>query len=73
MSDFERQIRRRRERERDAHRADRAVGIYIAWIVGGMIALVIALAVFDSAPLAIIVGAVVSVAILWRLLMRSQR
>jgi cobalamin biosynthesis protein CobD/CbiB len=73
MSKAERQIRRRRERKRDVQRADRAVGVFIAWFVGGMIALVVAILVFQSTALAIVVGGLVAVALLWRLMMRSQR
>jgi L-asparagine transporter-like permease len=73
MSEFERQIRRRREREQDRHRADRAVGAYIAWVVLGMVALVLAIWVFESTALVVVVGAIIAIVILWRLLMRSQR
>jgi polyferredoxin len=73
MSEFERRIRRQRERERDRHRADRAVGAYIAWFVLGMVALVLAIWVFESTALVIVVGGIIAIAILWRLLMRSQR
>jgi hypothetical protein len=73
MSDFERQIKRRRGRERDVRMADRAVGSFIAWFVVGMIVLVLALLVFDSTALVIVGGAIVAVAILWQLLVRAQR
>jgi L-asparagine transporter-like permease len=73
MSDFERHMRRRRQRGRDVHRADRAVGAFIAWVVVGVIALVLALLIFQSTALVVVVGAVAAIAILWRLLMRSQR
>jgi len=72
VSEFERHIRRQRERDRDRHQADRAVGAYIAWVVLGMVALVLAIWVFDSTALVIVVGGVIAIAILWRL-MRSQR
>ncbi len=65
-------MRRQRERAGDVHKADRAVGIYIGWIVVGMIALVLALVVFQSTALVIIVGAVIAIVVLWRLLVRSQ-
>jgi hypothetical protein len=73
MSNFERHIRRQRERQRDVHRANRAVGVYTAWFVGGMIALVLALVVFQSTALVIVIGTVIAVAILWRLMAASQR
>ena len=73
MSDFERHMRRRRQHERDVHRADRAVGAFIAWVVVGAIALVLALLIFQSTALVVIVAAVAAIAILWRVLMRSQR
>jgi L-asparagine transporter-like permease len=72
MSEFERHMRRRRERERDVHKADRAVGIYVGWLVVGMIALVLALVVFQSTALVIVLGGVIAVVVLWRLLVRSQ-
>jgi polyferredoxin len=73
MSEFERRIRRRREHERDVQRADRAVGAYIGWFVIGMIALVLAIWVFQSTALVVVVGGVIAIAILWRLLVSSQR
>jgi cobalamin biosynthesis protein CobD/CbiB len=73
MSDFERHVRRRRQRERDVHRADRAVGAFIVWVVVGVIALVLALVIFQSTALVVVVGAVAAIAILWRVLMRPQR
>jgi L-asparagine transporter-like permease len=72
MSEFERRVRRRRQRERDVHRADRAVGAFTLWVVVGVIALVLALLVFQSTALVVVVGAVAAIAILWRLLLRSQ-
>ena len=73
MSDFERHVRRRRQRERDVLRADRAVGAFIVWVVVGVIALVLALVIFQSTALVVVVGAVAAIAILWRVLMRPQR
>jgi hypothetical protein len=73
MSEFERHIRRRRDRERDVQRADRAVAVYIGWFVVGMIALVLAIWVFQSTALVVVVGGLIAIAILWRLLARSQR
>ena len=73
MSDFERHVRRRRQRERDVHRADRAVGAFIVSAVVGVIALVLALVIFQSTALVVVVGAVAAIAILWRVLMRPQR
>ena len=73
MSEFERHIRRQRKRERELHQADRAVGVFTAWFVVGMIALVIALFLFHSTALVIVIGALIAVAVLWRLLVRSQR
>jgi hypothetical protein len=72
MSEFERHMRRRRQREGDIHKADRAVGIYIGWVVVGMIALVLALVVFQSTALVVVVGGVIAIVVLWRLLVRSQ-
>jgi hypothetical protein len=73
MSEFERHIKRQRQREREVHKADRAVGIFTVWFVVGMIVLVIALLVFHSTALVIVVGALIAVGILWKLLVRSQR
>jgi cobalamin biosynthesis protein CobD/CbiB len=73
VSEFERRIRRQRERDRDRQRADRAVGAFAAWIVVGIIALVVAIWVFESAALGIIAGAIIAIAILWMVLKRSQR
>jgi L-asparagine transporter-like permease len=72
MSQFERQMKRRQAHDREVRSADRAVGMYIAWIVIGMIALVLALLVFQSTALVIVVGGVIALVILWRLLVRSQ-
>ena len=72
MSEFERHMRRRRQREGDVRKADRAVGIYIGWVVVGMIALVLALVVFQSTALVVVVGGVIAIVVLWRLLVRSQ-
>lgn len=73
MSEFERHIRRRRDHDREVRSADRAVGVYIAWLVVGVIALVLALVVFESTALVVVVGGVIAVAILWRLLVGPQR
>lgn len=73
MSEFERHIRKQRERGREVRRADRAVAAYIGWLVVGVIALVLALVVFQSTALVVVIGGIVAAAILWRLLMRSQR
>ena len=72
MSEFERHIKKQRRQERDVRRADRAVAAYIVWVVVGVIALVVALLI-DSTALVVVVGAVIAIAILWRLLARSQR
>ena len=73
MSEFERHIRRQRERDRDRRRADRAVSAFAVWVVVGIVALVLAIWVFDSTALVIVVGAIIAIAILWTLLKRSQR
>jgi polyferredoxin len=72
MSEFERHIRKQRGRKRDVRRADRAVAAYIVWVVVGVIALVLAL-VIQSTALVVVVGGVIAIAILWKLLARSQR
>jgi polyferredoxin len=72
MSEFERHIRKQRDRERDVRRADRAVAAYIVWVVVGVIALVVALLI-QSTALVVVVGGVIAIAILWKLLARSQR
>lgn len=72
MSEFERHIKKQRQRKRDVRRADRAVAAYIIWVVVGVIALVLALLI-DSTALVVVVGAVIAIAILWKLLARSQR
>ena len=72
MSEFERHIRKQRDRERDVRRADRAVAAYIVWVVVGVIALVLALLI-QSTALVVVVGGVIAIAILWKLLARSQR
>jgi L-asparagine transporter-like permease len=73
VSQFERHVRRQHRHEHDVRKADRAIGTFIAWVVVGVIALVLALLVFQSTALVVIIGAVAAVAILWRLMMRSQR
>jgi polyferredoxin len=72
MSEFERHIRKQRNRKRDVRRADRAVAAYIVWVVVGVIALVLALLI-QSTALVVVVGGVIAIAILWKLLARSQR
>jgi Protein of unknown function (DUF3040) len=72
MSEFERHIKKQRERERDVRRADRAVAAYIVWVVVGVIALVVALLI-QSTALVVVVGGAIAIAILWKLLARSQR
>ena len=72
MSEFERHIRKQRDRKRDVRRADRAVAAYIVWVVVGVIALVVALLI-GSTALVVVVGGVIAIAILWKLLARSQR
>jgi polyferredoxin len=72
MSEFERRIRKQRDRKRDVRRADRAVAAYIVWVVVGVIALVLALLI-QSTALVVVVGGVIAIAILWKLLARSQR
>lgn len=72
MSEFERHIKKQRERKRDVRRADRAVAAYIVWVVVGVLALVLALLI-DSTALVVVAGGVVAIAILWQLLVRSQR
>jgi uncharacterized membrane protein len=72
VSEFERHIKKQRKRERDVRRADRAVAAYIVWVVVGVIALVLALLI-DSTALVVVVGGVIAIAILWKLLVRSQR
>lgn len=72
MSEFERHIRKQRDRKRDVRRADRAVAAYIVWVVVGVIALVLALLI-QSTALVVVVGGVIAIAILWKLLARSQR
>jgi hypothetical protein len=73
MSEFERHIKRQREREQDLHRADRAVSAFIAWVVIGIIALVLAIWVFESTALVVVAGAIIAIVVLWSLLKRSQR
>ncbi len=72
VGEFERHIRKQRERKREVRRADRAVTAYIVWVVVGVVALVLALLI-KSTALVVVVGGVIAVAILWRLLARSQR
>jgi polyferredoxin len=72
MSEFERHIRKQRDRKRDVRRADRAVAAYIVWVVVGVIALVLALLI-QSTALVVVVGGLIAIAILWKLLARSQR
>ena len=72
MSEFERHIKKQRERKRDVRRADRAVAAYIVWVVVGVLALVLALLI-DSTALMVVAGGLVAIAILWKLLVRSQR
>jgi 4-hydroxybenzoate polyprenyltransferase len=72
VSEFERHIRKQRERKRDVRRADRAVTAYIVWVVVGVIALALALLI-NSTALVVVVGGVIAIAILWKLLARSQR
>lgn len=72
VGEFERHIRKQRERKRDVRRADRAVTAYIVWVVVGVVALALALLI-KSTALVVVVGGVIAVAILWRLLARSQR
>lgn len=72
VSEFERHIRKQRERKRDVRRADRAVTAYIVWVVVGVVALALALLI-KSTALVVVVGGVIAVAILWKLLARSQR
>jgi Flp pilus assembly protein TadB len=72
VSEFERHIKKQRERQRDVRRADRAVAAYIVWVVIGVIVLVLAL-LAGSTALIIVAGGLIAIAILWRLLARSQR